>query len=131
MSVSSNPDRVYVSREYRAKIRLNQDDAEHPRPSVHDVGLPGMGATLLDISAGGCCLRLAHCDTPLQLGPEHTLSSIKLLHPDLEASPIGGRIAWSRTAPPHVLLGIQFTHIQPSTLASIQRYLETHRPSSV
>ena len=127
MSVSSNPDRIYATRQYRAKIHLNRDRSPQAHPSAHNVSIPGMGAALMDISAGGCCLRLSSHDVPFNVGPECHISSIKLLHPDLDSSPIKGRIAWSREDPPYVLVGIQFTQIQPATLESIHSYVESCR----
>lgn len=127
MSLSTNPDRVYVNRQYRAKLRLVDDDPASQQTAACNVSLPGMGAVLIDISTGGCCLRLIRSDVPYNVDPDRHIPSIKLLHPDLEGSPIGGRIAWSRDAPPYVLLGIQFTHIRPATLDSIHSYIETRR----
>ncbi len=131
MSVGSNPDRIYVPRQFRAKIRLDHDVSTQPQTSVHNVSLPGMGAALMDISASGCCLRISRGDFPFSSSPERHISSIKLLHPDLESTPIGGRIAWYRDDPPFILIGIQFTHIRPMTLESIHSYVEAHRSMSV
>ena len=60
MSATTNPDRVYVNRQYRAKLRLDQEEAALFGASATsaNVALPGIGAALVDISAGGCCLRL-------------------------------------------------------------------------
>lgn len=127
MSVNTNPDRVYVNRQYRAKLRLVDDDPASPGPATCNVGLPGMGAALVDISTGGCCLRLVRSDIMYSLDPDRHIPSIKLLHPDLESSPIGGRIAWSKEDPPYVFIGIQFTHVRPATLDSIHSYIETRR----
>jgi hypothetical protein len=129
MSATTNPDRVYVNRQYRAKIRLDQEETALFGPSTTgtQVALPSIGATLIDISAGGCCLRLTRCELPFDISSDSYISSIKLLHPELDSTPIQGRIAWSRVAPPHMLMGIQFTRIRPATLASIQVYLEATR----
>jgi len=121
MSVSTNPDRVYVNRQHRAKIRLDQGET---RPSA---SLPGAGASLVDISPGGCCLRLIRSEVPDGVAPGSFLASIKLLHPDLDSTPIEGRIAWSREEPPSVLVGIQFTHVRPTTAVSIQTYVDGNR----
>lgn len=127
MSASTNPDRIYVTREYRATVRLDQDDPLHPKPFMPDVSLPGMGAILMNISAGGCCLRLPRFEIPSSIRPGCQLSSIKLLHPTLDNSPIKGRIAWSREDPPYVLIGVQFMHIQSATQESIRSYINACR----
>ena len=129
MSATTNPDRVYVNRQYRAKLRLDQEEAALFGASATsaNVALPGIGAALVDISAGGCCLRLTRCELPFDISPDCHISSIKLLHPDLDSTPLTGRIAWARVAPPHLLMGIQFTRIRPATLASIQAYLDATR----
>jgi c-di-GMP-binding flagellar brake protein YcgR len=124
MSVNTNPDRIYVPREYRATIHLDGEDPLSPQSSMHNVSIPGMGAALVDISTGGCCLRLPGFEVPFSVNPECHVSSIKLLHPDLDNAPIQGRIAWSREKPPYVLIGIQFTQIRPKTLESIRSYVE-------
>lgn len=121
MSVSTNPDRVYVNRQHRAKIRLDQGATRH------SACIPGAGAALVDISPGGCCLRLTRSEAPDGIAPGSFLTAIKLLHPDLDSTPIEGRIAWSREEPPCVLVGVQFTHVRPTTLASIQAYVDGNR----
>jgi hypothetical protein len=121
MSVSTNPDRIYVNRQHRAKLRL---DADGRRPSA---ALPGMGAALVNISLGGCCLRLVRSELPEGLAPGCYLPSLKLLHPELDSTPIEGRIAWLRDERPHLLVGIEFAHVRAVTLASIRAYLEVNR----
>jgi hypothetical protein len=123
MSVNSNPDRIYVPHEYRATIHLDGEDPLSPQ-TAHNVSIPGMGAALLDISTGGCCLRLPRFEVPFNVNPECHISSIKLLHPELDSTPIKGRIAWTKEDPAYVLIGVQFTQIRPGTLDSIRSYIE-------
>jgi c-di-GMP-binding flagellar brake protein YcgR len=128
MSLVTNPDRIYVTREYRAKIRLDQGEVAAPSSSFAGGSLPGLGAALMNLSTGGCCLRIARSELPFGLHPEHHYPSIKLLHPELDSSPIRGRVAWFREEPPHLLVGIQFLQMQPETQQSIQAYLGTQHP---
>jgi hypothetical protein len=121
MSVSTNPDRIYVNRQHRAKLRL---DADGTRPSA---ALPGLGAALVNISAGGCCLRLIRSELPDGFAPGCYLPSLKLLHPELDSTPIEGRIAWLREEPPHMMVGIEFEHVRAITMASIRAYLGVNR----
>jgi len=121
MSVSTNPDRVYVNRQHRAKIRLDPDDRRL------SASLPGAGAALVNISPGGCCLRLIRSELPSGIVPGSCLPSIKLLHPELDSTPMEGRVAWAREEAPNVLVGIQFTHVRTATLASIQAYVDGNR----
>ena len=125
MSVNTNPDRIYVDRQYRAKIRMAHDDATHSCAFPDDVILLNMGATLVNISAGGCCLRLSRSDLPFAVSPGCYIPFIKLLHPNLDSPPVKGRVAWSKEEPHHVLVGIQFTELHPEALKSIHSYTET------
>lgn len=122
MTVQANPDRIPVSREFRATLHLSRSEGSHL--AALDVSLPGVGAALLNISLGGCCVRLPRYDLPFRLDPGSHISSLRLLHPQLESSPIQGRIVWSTEVPPNILIGIQFMQIRPSTLESIRLLVE-------
>jgi c-di-GMP-binding flagellar brake protein YcgR len=128
MSVITNPDRRYVTREYRAKIQLAGEALQGSPASPHNVILPGLGAALVNLSMGGCCLRIVRSDSPFNFHPDHQFPSIKLLHPGLESSPIRGRVAWSREEPPHLLIGVQFLLMQKETRTAIQSYLGVGHP---
>lgn len=126
MSAHTNQDRIYVPREYRARIRVARDEAASSRFLSQDATFMGLGAALLDISIGGCCLKLLRFDVPVDLAPGSLLSSIKLLHPAFDGSPISARIAWRNDEPPHVLLGIQFLDMRPTTLESVRSFVESN-----
>jgi c-di-GMP-binding flagellar brake protein YcgR len=91
----------------------------------------GLAAALLDISTGGCCLKLQGFDVPAGLAPGSLLSSIKLLHPTFDGTPITGRIAWRKDQPPHALLGVQFLDMRPITLQSVQSFVKSHLSRSL
>ncbi len=127
MSVATNPDRAYVPREYRASVRMTPDDLFSSHIAFQDTGVPSLGAALLNISPGGCCLRFMKFDLPTHLAAGSLISSLKLLHPALDRRPIRGRVAWRAESHPHTLIGVQFLEVSPETRASIQAFLETTR----
>lgn len=127
MSVATNPDRAYVPREYRASIRMTPDDLLSSHIAFQDAGIPSLGAALLNISPGGCCLRFMGFDLPGGLVPGTLISSLKLLHPALDRRPIRGRVAWRSEAHPYTLIGVQFLEVAPETHVSIRSFLDTAR----
>ncbi len=127
MSAATNPDRAYVPREYRASVRMSPEDLLSSHIAFQDSGIPSLGAALLNISPGGCCLRFMGFDLPAQLASGSLISSLKLLHPALDRRPIRGRVAWRRDSHPHTLIGVQFLEVPPETRTSIQAFLETAR----
>jgi hypothetical protein len=128
MSINTNPDRIYVTRADRAMIHFDREEASSSGSGAFDVHLPSMGAALMDISMGGCCLRLPGFEVPAGFRPEHHISSIKLLHPELDNSPIKGRIVWSREKRLDVLIGVQFTKVEAATMDSIQAFVKQRLP---
>lgn len=127
MSVATNPDRAYVPREYRASVRMSPDDLLSSHIAFQDAGIPNLGAALLNISPGGCCLRFMGFDLPGDLAPGTLISSLKLLHPALDRRPIRGRVAWRAEAHPHTLIGVQFLEVSTETRTSIETFLEATR----
>lgn len=127
MSAATNPDRAYVPREYRASIRMTPEDLLSSHIAFQEAGIPSLGAALLNISPGGCCLRFIVFDLPGTLAPGTLISSLKLLHPALDRRPIRGRVAWRREAHPHILVGVQFLEVSPETQTSIRTFLEADR----
>jgi len=103
---------------------MAQDDLPGSDVSFQDAGVSGLGAALVNLSPGGCCLRFMLFELPAALTRGSLLSSLKLLHPSLDRRPIRGRIAWRTDASPHALIGVQFLDMHQETLASIHRFLE-------
>jgi c-di-GMP-binding flagellar brake protein YcgR len=84
-------------------------------------------ADLTDISAGGCCLRLAwlHC-AGLRKGM--ALEEFHLLHEDLPKDVLRGRVRWvlgraaaGRSDPPFGLVGVEF---EPPPEAAIRQLVD-------
>lgn len=129
MSANTNPDRIYVDRQHRAKIRMVAHLLPWPSgPSGGEAQELGFGAILVNLSPGGCCLQIPSHDCPPDLTPGCPMSSIKLLHPNLDSTPIKGRVAWTRGEPPYVLAGIQFMQLHSATERSIRSYLKDLTP---
>jgi hypothetical protein len=118
----------------RHSPRLTLGKGYHARFLVGDLLVDA--ADLVDLSAGGCCLRLP-LDRCAELQKGVNLDEFHLIHPDLPQGILPGRVRWLMGRPPgpdegtrgrYCLVGVEFLEPPEALVASIRDYIARHLP---